>query len=54
MGREDMFDRHRAVGGLVDESVVSLDHRACSVRRPGDGAHRTLCHMVRALDQAAR
>ena len=52
MGREDVLDRHLAVGGLVDEPVMSFDHRACSVGGAGDGAHRQLCHMVRALDQA--
>ena len=31
---------------------MSFDHRACSVGGAGDGAHRQLCHMVRALDQA--
>ena len=52
MGRKNVLDRHRTVGGLVDESVMSLDHRACSVGGAGDGAHRRECHMVRALDQA--
>ena len=41
-----------AVGGLVDQPVVSLDQGACSVGGAGDGAHRRLCHMLRAPDQA--
>ena len=52
MGRKNVLDTDLAVGGLVDEPVVSLDHRACSVGGAGDGAHRRECHMVRALDQA--
>ena len=31
---------------------MSLDQGTRSVRGAGDGAHRTLCHMPRALDQA--
>ena len=52
MGGEDVLDCHLALGGLVDEPVMSLDHRTRSVRSAGDGAHRRECHMVRALDQA--
>ena len=52
MRREDVLDRHLAVGRLVDEPVVSLDQGARSVRGTGNGAHRTLCHLPRALDQA--
>ena len=52
MGLEDVVDRHRAAGGLVDQPVMSLDQGACSVGGAGDGAHRRLCHMLRAPDQA--
>ena len=52
MRREDVVDRHRAVGGLVDQPVVALDHRARAVGGAGDGAHRRLCHLLRALHQA--
>ena len=51
MRREDVPDRHRAVGGSVDEPVMSLDQGARSVGRAGDGAHRGLCHKVGALHQ---
>ena len=52
MGRKDVLDTDLAVGGLVDEPVMSLDQGTRSVGGAGDGAHRRLCHMVRALDQA--
>ena len=52
MGLEDVVDRHRAVGGLVDQPVMSLDQGAHAVGGAGDGPHRRLCHMLRALHQA--
>ena len=52
MGRKDVLDTDLAVGGLVDEPVMSLDQGTRSVGGAGDGAHRGLCHMVRSLDQA--
>ena len=52
MGSENVVDRHRAVGGLVDQPVMSLDQGARSIGGAGDGALRALCHMLRALDQA--
>ena len=51
MRREDVADRHRAVGGLVDQPVVALDQGAGAVGGAGDGAHRRLCHTLRALHQ---
>ena len=52
VGREDVVDRHRAVGGLVDQPVMALDQGARAVGRAGDGPHRRLCHLLRAADQA--
>ena len=52
MRLENVRHRHLAGGGLVDQPVMSLDQGARSVRGAGDSAHRTLCHMPRALDQA--
>ena len=53
MRREDVTDRHRAVGGLVDQPVVALAQGARALGGAGDGAHRRLCHMLRALHQAS-
>ena len=52
MGRKDVLDTDLAVGGLVDEPVMSLDQGTRSVGGAGDGAHRRLCHMAHTLDQA--
>ena len=51
MRREDVADRHRAVGGLVDQPVVALHQGAGALGGAGDGAHRRLCHLLRALHQ---
>ena len=51
MRREDVADRHRAVGGLVDQPVVAFDQGARALGGAGDGAHRRLCHLLRALHQ---
>ena len=52
MRREDVADRHRAVGGLVDQPVMALDHRARAVGGAGDGAHRG--HLLRTLHHQTR
>ena len=52
MGSENVLHRHRALGGLVDQPVMSLDQGSHSVRGAGDGAHRRLGHLLGAQDQA--
>jgi len=37
MGRNNVLERPLALGGLVDEPVMSLAHRTRSVRSAGDG-----------------
>ena len=51
MRSEDVADRHRAVGGLVDQPVMALDQGAGAVCGAGDGARRRLCHLLCAPDQ---
>ena len=51
MRREDVLDRHRARGGLIDEAVMSLDHSALSAGGAGDGAHRIVGHTPCARHQ---
>ena len=51
MGSENVLDRHRALGGLVDQPVMSLHQRPLSVRGAGDGAHRRLAHLPGAQHQ---
>ena len=52
MGSENVLDRHRALGGLVDQPVMSLHQGSLAVRGAGDGAHRRLGHLLGAQDQA--
>ena len=48
MRLEDVVDRHRAVGGLVDQPVMSLDQGARSIGGAGDGALRARPYVARS------
>ena len=52
MGGENVLDRHRALGGLVDQPVMSLHRCSRTVRGPGHGALRGLAQQMGAQHQA--
>ena len=52
MGGENVLDRHRALGGLVDQPVMSLHRCSRTVRGPGHGALRGLAQQMGAQHQS--